>query len=336
MARRLQIQLIDIAERSNLAEAVYLAAKGRRDRPSVQRFLAQLDENLNDISQAILSRTYFPLPLRQFVIFDPKQRLIHAPELRDRVVHHAIILQAGPQIDRTLIDDSFACRVGKGASAAVLRAQHFSRRFPWFAKLDIAQYFHSIDHQRLLEKLDHRFAGQPFLDLLARIVRSFHVASGKGLPIGALTSQCFANLYLNDADRFCVAHREVGGYVRYMDDMILWSPSKRGAKESFNRLRDFLRENLALELSSDTQVNRTSHGISFCGHRIFPGIIRLTRRRQMQYLRTCRRWERRFIAGGATTAELQNGYASAYAVSKLADTLQWRRRRLRQQLLNEV
>jgi ribosomal protein L24E len=121
-----------------------------------------------------------------------------------------------------------------------------------------------------------------------------------------------------------------------MDDMILWSPTKTGAKDSLVRLSEFLWEHLGLRLSGQPQVNRSTHGISFCGHRIFPGIIRLTKRRQGQYVRTCQRWERRYIQGRATATELQNGYASAYSISKLADTLQWRLRRLGQHLVDEA
>jgi len=333
---RQHIQLIDIADRANLTEAVYLAAKGRRKRSSVTTFLANLDQNLNSLSETLMDGKYAPQPLRQFVIHDPKRRVIHAPEFRDRVVHHAIILQAGAQLDRTLIDDSFACRVGKGSVAAVLRAQHFSRRFAWYAKLDIAKYFHSIDHSRLLEMLDRRFSGQPFRELLARIVDSFQAERGKGLPIGALTSQYFANLYLNEADRFCVAQRAVGGFVRYMDDMILWSSTKHGAIGSLARLTEFLWEHLGLRLSRPPEINRSTHGLAFCGHRIFPGIIRLSKRRQRQYLRTCLRWERRYLQGEASKGELQTGYASAYSITKLADSLQWRRRRLGQHLVDEA
>jgi RNA-directed DNA polymerase len=336
MPSRKRIDLIDIADRVNLIHATYLAAKGRRGRSSIQAFLKNLDANLNSLSDAILSGSYRPEPLRCFVIQDPKQRTIHAPAFRDRVVHHAIILQAGQQIDQTLIDDSFACRMGKGSAAAVLRAQHFSRRFAWFAKLDISKYFHSIDHERLLDRLNRRFNGQGFLNMLERIVRSFQTTPGKGLPIGSLTSQYFANLYLNDADRWISSRKQAVGYVRYMDDMIVWCRSKPDSRDMLNELQGYLSEQLALTLSKGTQINRTSHGISFCGHRVFPGIIRMTKRRQMQYRRICRRWELLFLKGRASAIDLQKGYACAYSVSKLANAVAWRRRRLGQHLMDEA
>ena len=336
MPTRQHIQLIDIADRANLTEAVYLAARGRRKRSSITTFLANLDQNLNSLSETLMDGNYAPQPLRQFVIHDPKRRVIHAPEFRDRVVHHAIILQAGAQLDRTLIDDSFACRVGKGSVAAVLRAQHFSRRFAWYAKLDIAKYFHSIDHDLLLQRLSRRFKGAGFLDLLTRIVQGFHASSGKGLPIGALTSQYFANLYLNDADRWLTARNEVCGFVRYMDDMICWFDSKAAARRTLNELEPFLAEELALTLKSGAQINQSDRGISFCGHRIYPGIIRLTARRQKLYRKACRRWERRFLRGEVSAIELQSGYASAFSITKHANAVEWRRRRLGQHCMDEV
>jgi len=336
MPHRLLINLIDVAERANLADAVFLAAKGKRRRAGVRQFLAGVDDHLNRLSDSVLTETYVPDPLREFVIHDPKRRTIHAPTFRDRVLHHAIILQAGPQMDRTLIDDSFACRSGKGPIAAVMRAQHFSRRFPWFLKGDLASYFHSINHELLLERLNRRFKGAGFRDLLRRVVSGFQTRPGTGLPIGALTSQYFANLYLNDADRWLIARQNVCAYVRYMDDMICWFATKDAALNTLAELKEFLSEYLVLTLKPGSQVNRTACGISFCGHRIFPGIIRLTARRGQLYRKACRRWERRFLNGEVSASDLQNGYASAYSITKHADSVEWRRRRLEQHMLDEI
>lgn len=336
MPSRLKLTLTDIVQRDNLAKAAFLAARGKRSRFGVQRYLRDLDANLNELSEAVLEDGYIPQPLREFVIRDPKHRIIHAPGFRDRVLHHAIILQAGPQIDRTLIDDSFACRINKGSIAAVMRAQHFTKRSDWFLKIDVAKYFHSIDHNLLFERLLRRFKGVEFLNLLHRIIAGFHSSPGKGLPIGALTSQYFANLYLNDADRWLIARDEVLGYVRYMDDMICWFDSKAAALRTLFELSDFLKENLALTLKANTQVNRTERGISFCGHRIFRGIIRLTKRRQERYKAACIGWERKFLAGEIDAIALQCGYASAFSITKHADALEWRRCRSGQHLINEI
>ena len=336
MPSRLKLTLTDIVQRDNLAKAAFLAARGKRSRFGVQRYLRDLDANLNELSEAVLEDGYIPQPLREFVIRDPKHRIIHAPGFRDRVLHHAIILQAGPQIDRTLIDDSFACRLNKGSIAAVMRAQHFSRRSDWFLKVDVAKYFHSINHELLFERLRRRFKGMEFLNLLDRIIAGFHSAPGKGLAIGALTSQYFANLYLNDADRWLIARNDVRGYVRYMDDMLCWFDSKAAALRTLSELGEFLRDHLALKLKANSQVNRTERGLSFCGHRIFPAIIRLTKRRQRLYRSACIRWERRFLEGEIDAFALQCGYASAFSITKHADALEWRRSRMHQHLIDDI
>lgn len=336
MPNRLETALEDIADRGNLLRAVWQSSRGKRSQRSVCRFLSDLDANLNQLVGQILDGTFKPDPLRQFTVYDPKRRTIHAPSFRDRVLHHAIMFQAGPHLDATLIDDSFACRIGKGSLAAVQRAQHFARRFPWFAKVDIQQYFHSIDHQLLEVRIARRFKGDGFLQLMSTLIDSFHTQPGRGLPIGALTSQYLANLYLNDADRWLLARPEVRGMVRYMDDTVCWFRTREDALRIHERLVEFLDEALRLTAKPDFQLNRTACGVTFCGHRIYPGIIKLTLRRQRRYRSICQRWEAAYGAGWITAQELQARYASAFAITKHAEATAWRQRRLKQHLVNEI
>ena len=275
MPNRLGVELIDIASFDNLAGAFYLAARGKRSRPAVQRFARDLDQQLNQLGDDVIAESYVPEPMREFIVRDPKRRLIHAPAFRDRVLHHAIMRRIDHHLDNTLIDDSFACRLGKGAIAAVQRAQFFSRRHPWFVKTDIRQYFHSIDHGLLKDRLYRRFKGNAFLRLLYALIDAFESQPGIGLPIGALTSQAFANLYLNDFDRWLGARAQVRGLVRYMDDVVCWFDNKHAARQCRFALADFLRDELALSVGA-TQLNRSDAGLSFCGHRVFPGIVRIT------------------------------------------------------------
>ena len=159
-----------------------------------------------------------------FRILDPKPRLIHAPGFPDRVLHHAIMAHAGPVLDRGLVDDTYACRTGKGTLAAVQRACAQAGRFAWFAQIDIRAYFASIGHERLLALLQRRFRDRDLLALLRRIVGAHQPTAGCGLPIGTLTSQYFANFYLNGLDRLLLEHMRVRGYVRYLDDAV-WCPA---------------------------------------------------------------------------------------------------------------
>lgn len=336
MARRLRIEMSMLASRENLATAAYLAAKGKRQRPDVVRFLEALDANLNRLSNDLLSGQYVPLPYRTLIIRDPKRRVIHAPAFRDRVVHHAIIQLAGCWLDQTLIDDSFACRLGKGAIAAVRRTQYFSQRFAWYLKTDVAAYFHSIDHELLKRMLSRRFKGVCFLRLLEQIIDSFQATPGKGLPIGALTSQFFANVYLNAADRWIVSRSDVRGYVRYMDDMVLWVNHPDEARRLRVELTGFLHDHLKLSLKHASAINSSHHGLTFCGHRIYPAIIRLTLRRRRAFRRICRTWERAFLAGRITELELQSRFSAAFALTGTANAVAWRQQHSSQHLLDEV
>lgn len=336
MPRRFRIDLSDIANRDNLVHAAVLAQHGKKGRSEVQHFFDHLEEHISDIAKSIRAEEYEPQPLRERIIHDPKRRVIHAPSFRDRVVHHAVMRIADPWMDQGLVDDCFACRPGKGATAAVRRAQHFCQRFPWYLKADVSAYFHSIDHSILLGILHRRFKGAGFLRLLTRIVQSFSTIPGRGLPIGALTSQHFANLYLNVADRWILNQEAARGYVRYMDDMVIWSASAEEAILLRDGLKRVIREQLALTLKNDCPINTAKHGLTFCGHRIYPGIIRLNQRREQRYRAICNRWEHAFLCGLVSAEELQRRYASAASLTKHADTVIWRRRRLWQHLVDDA
>ena len=193
-------------------------SRGRRaaSGPSATRprSALRLDENLAGLARDLAEGTYTVGPYHQFTIFDPKERLITAPCFRDRVLHHALTLVCEPVFERFLIADTFACRRGKGREAAVERAKQFARRYPWFLKLDIRKYFNSIDHEILLGLLARKFKDRRLLDLFGRIIASYEVAPGRGVPIGSLTSQHFANFYLGWLDRFVKEGLRAGGYVQ--------------------------------------------------------------------------------------------------------------------------
>lgn len=326
--KRNRTTIEQIAEWSNLCWAAERAAKGKRDRQQVAAFFSRLERNIDEIRSGLLEGS---LPLgvvTQFRIFDPKPRQIHAPIFRERVVHHALMRQIGPVLDRSLVDDSFACRVGKGTITAVHRAQQHSRRFPWYAKIDVQQYFPSIDHVTLNRLLAAKFKDHGLLELLRRIIASHEAAPGRGMPIGALTSQHFANFYLNDLDRFLLNHAAIRGVVRYMDDTVYWCDSKAAAKSVLSTVRDFLASRLRLDLHDRVQVNRSSLGLSICGFRVLPGRIRLTQRRRRLYAAARARWERRFEEGTIDAQKLQSGYAAALGMTLHADSQAWRRNQL--------
>lgn len=326
--KRSTLDLAAIADWDTLTAAFHRAALGKARRPEVRAFRANLDHELVALRDAILSGEPGCRPMRAFRIFDPKPRLIHAPAFRDRVLHHALIAHVGPVIERSLIFDSYACRLGKGTVAAVQRCQHFARRFAWYGQIDIRAYFASIDHQVLQRLLARRFKNRSLLSFLAAIVEGHATQAGKGLPIGALTSQHFANFYLDGADRVLSEDQRVRGLVRYMDDTVWWADNKEAVRQTLLAVSDFLRRERRLKVKPPAVIGQSSHGVSFCGFRILPGAILLSRRRRQRYAAARSRWERAFQEGEIDARGLQAGYASALGMTAAADARAWRRLQL--------
>lgn len=323
------VGLDDLADWHNLAAAFHRASTGKRARFEVQRFGARLDVELARLQRDILSGEIELGRMTSFRIHDPKPRLIHAPAFRERVLHHAVMAHVGPVLDKSLVFDSYACRAGKGTLAAVQRCQHHARRFPWYGKIDIKQYFASIDHQRLNALLRRRFKNQGLLALLTRIIDAHHASPGKGLPIGALTSQHFANAYLAGLDRLLLERRKVRGLVRYMDDTVWWCGSKAEVREAFAHAVDFARRDLFLTVKPPAFFGQSRPGLCFCGFRILPGAILLSRRRKRRYAELRRHYEEEYLQGRIGALDLQAGYASALALTTHADAKSWRQEQLR-------
>ena len=334
--RRSAVSLEDIADWRNLAAAFYRASKGKRGHAEVQRFGETLDRELDRLRRDILGGEIALGRMTSFRINDPKPRVIRAPAFRERVLYHAIMAHAGPVLDRSLVFDSYACRTGKGGLAAVQRCQQHLRRFPWYGKIDIKQYFANIDHARLNGLLQRRFKDRAFLALLARIIDSHHATPGKGLPIGSLTSQHFANAYLDALDRRLLEGSPVRGMIRYMDDVIWWCDDKAASRDVAGQAIDFAREDLLLTVKQPVLHGRSRQGVVFCGYRVLPGVILLSRRRKRRYAALRRHYEDAFAKGRIGAGELQAGYAAALALTKHADAAGWRREQLRRHPLEPV
>jgi len=328
MPKRSRVTLEDVAAWDNLTWAAYRAARGKRTHGSACGFMDRLDANLTALQRSVRDGSVDIGNATSFRIFDPKPRTIHAPVFRERVLHHALMRYVGPVLERSLVADTFACRVGKGAIAVVKRAQQHARRYRWYGKLDVRQYFASIHHATLLTMLRHKFKDRELLLLLERIVASYDTQQGRGLPIGALTSQNFANFYLNPFDRFLLEQQQARGMVRYMDDVIWWCDEKNQAVSIAAAAETFLEERLSLQIRPPMEINRSDRGILICGYRVFPGVIRLSRRRRRLYQLGRRKWESRFRRGLIDETQLQAGYAATLGITLHAESTQWRRRQL--------
>jgi RNA-directed DNA polymerase len=333
--QRSPVGLEAVADWHNLAAALHRAGLGKGHREEVRRFRGDFEAQLGRLRQEILAGTVELGRMRSFRISDPKPRLIHAPCFRERILHHALMAQAGPVLDRALVADTYACRVGKGALAAVQRAQHHARRWPWYAQIDIRAYFANIDHATLRDLLARRFKDAGLLGLMGRIVAAHHATPGKGLPIGALTSQQFANYYLSGLDRLLLEGCRVRGLVRYMDDLIWWGDSRESVRESLAAAGAYARERLGLEIKLPVRVGQSRYGASFCGYRILPGQLLLSRRRKRRYGECRRAWEEAYAHGLIDARTLQAGYASALGIAAHTDSAVWRREQLRRHPLAE-
>lgn len=327
MVRRSGASLVDVARLDNLAAAFHRAARGKRYRADVQAFEQHLERELSRLGAELLAGTVEVGRFASFRIFDPKPRTIHAPCFRERVLHHALMAVIGPPLDRALVADTFACRTGKGSLAALERADAHARRFPWFVKTDVRRYFDSIRHDVLMRRLTRRLKDPGVLAIAARIIAAYHTAPGTGLPIGALTSQHFANLFLDPLDRLLLEELRVGGLVRYMDDALWWCRTREEAHATLERAGALLAE-LHLELSPKTYVGRSARGVSFLGFRVFPGRRLLSRRRRVRYRVARAAWERAYLLGDVDALGLQAGYAAAHAIVAHGESALFRARDL--------
>lgn len=234
-----------------------------------------------------------------------------------------------PVLERYAIHDSYACRAGKGMHAAVLRARHFTRRYPWYLKLDIRQYFASINHETVMALLSRRIKDPAVLKLVRDLVDTYCVEPGCGLPIGNLLSQHLANFYLGHLDHWIKESRRVRGYVRYMDDFVLWAEEKAALKDELAATHDFLSSELGLELNENIQLNRCLRGVPFLGYRVFADRLELGPRARRRFSRKLRGYEKEWLSGRWSEAALARHMEALLSYVRFADSLGWRRQLVR-------
>jgi len=311
----------------NLLAAERRAARGKRDRPAVQRFEFHLERELILLQQELREGAYRPGPFVSFEVQDPKRRAICAAPFRDRVVHHAVCDVLESVFERRAIQDSYACRNGKGSHAAIARAQAFARRWPYVLKCDVRRFFASVDHGTLRALLARLFKEPALVGLLDRMIDHGppDTPPGLGLPIGNLTSQHFANLYLGELDHHVKDRLAVRGYLRYMDDCLFFGADKPSLHLLHAEVRSFLRERLRLDLKPiATPVMPVTEGIGFLGFRLYPDTIRLNQRTRKRFRRQVRDIESAYRAGRLDLVELASRAASLYAHVQHADSARLR------------
>ena len=300
-----------IATPGNLLSAYLKARQGKASRLEVQDFAANLDANLAGLREQVLAGACRFDRYERFTVYDPKERVISVAPFRDRVLHHALMDVCEPVFERAQVFDSYACRPGKGTRAALERAAVFARRFPFYLKLDVRRYFDSISHVLLKPQLARLFKEPPLLALCAAVIdgySAFAPQPGAGLPIGNLTSQYFANHFLASLDHYVKEELRVPGYVRYMDDLVLWGGSSRELLVWDAAVRRFCCERLGLEVKPPC-LNRSSQGLPFLGFVVFPGRLMLSSR-------SCRRARRKLKACEAALVQGRMDQATAGATAR--------------------
>lgn len=304
-----------IAERENLELAFWKAQRGKSARADVCAFRENLTENLEDLRSGLLRGNVRLGNYRYFTIRDPKERVICAADFRERVLHHAIINVCEPVFEKYQIFDSFACRKGKGLDACLSRTREFCRKYRWFLKMDVHKFFDSVEHTTLLRLLARRFRESALLDLFSKIVESYETRSGKGLPIGNLTSRYFANLYLGVLDHQVKEVWRVPAYVRYMDDFVLFFDEKEAAKNARSRVSEFLSRKLKVELNLP-QINGASCGLPFLSYRVFGDKLKLSQKAKRRFCQKIAEANRTESAARALPLLAFIGRADSYGFRK--------------------
>lgn len=324
----------------NLLDAWRKARKGKRRQREVLRFEADLEGNIIQLQNELIWQQYQPGAYRYFTVPQPKPRQIAALPFRDRVLQHAINTIIEPIFEARFISDSFACRPGRGTHACADRAQHFLRAVrrqhgrAYALKADIAKYFASIHRPTILRILERNIACRRTLDLIRTVIYADGTATEFGIPIGNLTSQLMANIYLHQLDIEIKHGLRARYYCRYMDDFIIIHHDKQYLHAARAHIEDWLQSNLLLRTNNKTQVapvaNRNGMSLDFVGYRIYP-THRLLRRDSIKRIKTSlHRLRRQFAAGEIELPQVRAVVSSWIAHASHADT-----HGLREKILSE-
>lgn len=309
----------EIADPENIALAFYKAAKGKWHKSEVLYFSQNLEKKVKELQVLLLQGKLTQGRYCFFDIYDPKKRTIAVAPFEHRVAHHAIMNICDSYFDNKQIYHSYACRKGKGSAAAVDYVKNNICSSLWYLKLDVRKYFDSIPHEQLKCNLRNVFKDEQLLNLFNEIIDNYHLTSAcRGIPIGNLTSQYFANHYLVKIDRLIKEELKVKFYVRYMDDMLLFNLSKEEAIYYEKKIRDFLFSELQLELKI-AQVNRIYCGIPFLGYRIYKHTTRLGKVARSRFVKRTRYYQNLLLNELISEEEAANGMRALLAFAERAN-----------------
>lgn len=318
-------QLIEcVADPDNLRFAAWKAAKGKRHTAEVLKWFEHMEQHLPRLREQILSGHVQVGDYRYFTVFEPKKRQICASAFGEQVLHHALMNVCHDHFERVQVFDSYASRKGKGTYAALERAKHFSSRKAWFLKLDVRQFFGTVHHEVLKAQLARMFKDPTLLRIFHVIIDSFEPLPQRGLPIGNLTSQYFANHFICGLDHFILEKLRVACYVRYMDDLVLWHHDKAELQSTYAAVRHFVETELLAELKPEL-LRRTASGLPFLGYHIFPHHVRLLQQSKQRFFKKMRTVDENYHSGTWGEAQCQRRALPLLAFAAHADAAMLRK-----------
>ncbi len=324
-----------IAAMENLELAYYKAKKGKTAKKTVIEYGKNLRNNLKLLQNQILSGKVETGNYNYFTVYDPKKRQICAAPFGQRVLHHALMNICHPYFEKKQIEDSYASRIGKGTYAALDRARYFNRNNEWFLKLDVRKYFDSLSHDVMKHQLAAMFKDARLLKIFYDIIDSYSAVPGQGVPIGNLTSQYFANHYLSVADHFAKQDLPISGYVRYMDDMVLWHNDKKILLEAGHVFRQFMITELKLFLKPFC-LNKREKGLPFLGYLLYPNQTRLGKRSKKRYIEKSKYFDDLLEQGIWSQKTYQKHLSALTAFTEHADAKAFRIHLLAKSGVNEA
>lgn len=313
-----------ICTMTNALLAYRKAKRCKRYRPEVLAFEAEREENISKARRELKDLTYIPGEYKVFKVWEPKERIIMALPFYDRVIQHMIVNLIEPIFESRFIYHSYACRKGKGSHRAskqltrwLYNLEVVQGKSVYVLKADIHHYFQSINHEVLKNEIRTYIKDKDLLVILDRIIDHNGIfPDGVGIPVGNLTSQLFANVYLHCLDMFVKHELHAEYYMRYMDDFIIISENLEQLKQWQNEIEIFLREKLKLELNPKTTIVYAKNGVDFVGYRHWNSVKKVRK----DAMRRLKRLMKNFKDGMITEEYFDKSFVSRIGSMKHADT----------------
>lgn len=323
--KRIGFLIEQVADADNLRLAFHQAQRGKSGKNEVIAYRSNLGANLIRLSGQLFAGRVEVGNYHLFKIYDPKERTVCAAAFDERVMHHALMNVCEPYFERHFVETTYANRTGKGAYKALERAHKAMSRYNYVAKLDVRKYFDNIDHTVLKTMLRRLFKDSTLLAVMDTIIDSYEVAENKGLPIGNLTSQYFANFYLSGLDHYAKEKLGISVFLRYMDDMLLFGDDRATIDLQVESICRFAEQQLHLAMKPP-QIQRTAGGVTFLGYKLRRHSISLTTRSRRRFERKYRNAERNMTDGVWSEQEFQAHILPLLAFVRHAYSKQYRQK----------